>query len=114
MTERPRELRLTVSFEPLRDPWVRAALVLTGIAVTGLVLLALGWRGSARTLYVPLQMPWLVSAGLAGIALTGGALALLDVHLERRRAAIRRQQTDDLVREAILLVEAWRDRPSSS
>jgi hypothetical protein len=84
--------------------------VLLGIAIAGMVLLGLGWRGSARTLFVPLQVPWLVSAGIAGLAMTGGALALLDVHLERRRAAMRRQQTDDLVRDGILLVEAWRAR----
>ncbi|MDQ1697612.1 MAG: hypothetical protein QOJ03_2965, partial [Frankiaceae bacterium] len=41
----------------LRDPGVRAAIVLVGLAVGGFVMLALAWRGGARTPYVPLQLP---------------------------------------------------------
>lgn len=87
----------------LRDPRISILLVLLGGAVGGLVLLYLGWRGVAASLAVPLQVPYLVSGAVAGIACTGAALALVLVHLDRTEAAQERHETAELQREVLRL-----------
>jgi len=67
------------SLVTLRDPGVRAALVLLASAVAGFVLFAVAWRGVARTIYVPFQLPWLMSAGVVGVAIIGAALGALSI-----------------------------------
>jgi hypothetical protein len=92
----------------LRDPGVQASIVLGLLAVLGFAMLALGWRGAARTVYVPLQMPWLVSAGVGGLALLGMALGGWSIHLGRRADAVHRLAVEDVVREAAGLAEDLR------
>jgi hypothetical protein len=92
----------------LHDPGIQAVVVLAGLAVVAFVMLALGWRGGARTTYVPLQIPWLVSGGMAGLALLGMALGGWSIHLGRRQDAAHRAAADDLVREAVELAEGLR------
>jgi hypothetical protein len=92
----------------LRDPGIQAAVVLAVLAVVGFVMFALAWRGGARTPYVPLQVPWLVSGGMAGLALLGMALGSWSIHLGRRDDAAHRAEVDDLVREAATLAEDLR------
>lgn len=94
--------------EQLRDPWVQSIVVLVLLAIAGFVMLGLAWRGAARTIYVPLQMPWVVSGGLAGLGLIGLAYGALSIHLARRRDAIHRAHVDDLVRSAATLAEELR------
>lgn len=89
----------------LHDPGIQSVLVLVGLAVAAFVMFALAWRGGARTPYVPLQMPWLVSGGLAGLGLLGMALGAWSIHLGRRQDAVHRLAADDLVREAVELAE---------
>ena len=92
----------------LRDPGIQAAIVLALLAAIGFAMLALGWRGAARTVYVPFQLPWLVSAGIGGLALLGMALGAWSIHLGRREAAAHRQVVEDVVREAAGLAEDLR------
>jgi hypothetical protein len=92
----------------LRDPGIQAAVVLAVLAVVGFVMFVLAWRGGARTPYVPLQVPWLVSGGIAGLALLGMALGSWSIHLGRRDDAAHRAEVDDLVREAATLAEDLR------
>ena len=92
----------------LHDPGIQSVLVLAGLAVAAFVMFALAWRGGARTPYVPLQMPWLVSGGLAGLGLLGMALGAWSIHLGRRQDALHRVAADDLVREAVELAEGLR------
>ena len=94
----------------LHDPGIQAVLVLAGLAVAAFVMFALAWRGGARTPYVPLQMPWLVSGGMAGLALLGMAVGAWSIHLGRRQDALHRAATEDLVREAVELAEDLRAR----
>ena len=90
----------------LRDPRVSTTLVLASLGVGGLVLVALGWRGVAATLFVVLQLPWMVSGAFAGMALLGLALGLLMTHLERTEAAAERAALAELQRDALRLLSA--------
>ena len=91
--------------QALRDPGVQAVLVLAGLGILGFAMLGFAWRGGARTPYVPLQLPWLLSGGVAGLALLGMALGAWSIHLGRRQDAVHRAATEDLVREAAELAE---------
>ncbi|HEU5033262.1 MAG TPA: hypothetical protein VFT62_00730 [Mycobacteriales bacterium] len=91
-----------------RDPGVQALAVLAGLAAAGFVMLGLAWRGAARTVYVPLQSPWVLSGGLAGLALLGMALGAWSIHLGRRSDAEHRAVVEDVVREAAELAEELR------
>lgn len=104
----------------------RALLVAGGaLAVSGVVLIVVGWVGTSRTILVAGQIPYVVSGGLLGLALVflGGFvyfaywLALL-VRDGRRRDAdnrddIRRLGTalDESNRSLALLVATIADRP---
>lgn len=92
----------------LRDPSNQSIVVLALIAVAGCVMWGLGWRGAARTVYVPLQLPWLLSGGIAGLGLLGLALAGWSIHLGRRQDAIHRAAVEDLVRTGATLAEELR------
>jgi hypothetical protein len=92
----------------LHDPGIQSVIVLAGFVVAGFVMFGLSWHGGARTPYVPLQIPWLVSGGMAGLALIGMALGAWSIHLGRRQDAEHRAQTEDLVREAVELAEGLR------
>lgn len=94
--------------ERLRDPGVQQFLVLGLLVVAGFVMLGLAWRGAARTVYVPLQMPWVVSGGMAGLGLLGLAYGAISIHLGRRQDAVHRAQVEDLVRTAATLAEEIR------
>ena len=90
----------------LRDPRVSTTLVLAALAVGGFVGIALAWRGAAATLFVVLQLPWVLSGAIAGVALLGAALALLMTHLERSEAAAERASLAALQRDALRLLSA--------
>jgi hypothetical protein len=92
----------------LHDPGIQAVVVLAGLAVASFVMLGLAWRGGARTPYVPLQIPWLVSAGIGALALLGMALGGWSIHLGRRQDAAHRDTVDTLVRDAAELAEDLR------
>jgi hypothetical protein len=92
----------------LRDPSNQSIVVLALIAVAGCVMWGLAWRGVARTVYVPLQLPWIVSGGLAGLGLLGLALAGWSIHLGRRQDALHRAAVEDLVRTGATLAEEMR------
>ena len=83
-------------------------MVLVGIA--GIAALPLGWHIVARTLFVPFQVPGLISGGLAGIALLGSAALLLNAQLERHASARRSEEIDALLDEAAALVAAAANR----
>ena len=94
--------------DAVRDPSAQSVIVLVLLALIGFAMLALAWRGGARTVYVPLQMPWLVSGGLAGLGLLGMALGAVSIHLSRRDDAAHRAEIEGLVRDAAELAEQVR------
>lgn len=89
----------------LSDRGVQAALVLLAVAAAGLAGLGLAWSGVAATLFPQLQMPFLVSGAIGGVALAGTAMAVLATHLERRSAATERAQLDAIIGTATYLTE---------
>jgi hypothetical protein len=94
----------------LRDPKVSTSLVLATVVVAGFALMYEGWRGAAALAFVPLQVPYLVSGALAGLAVVGAGLALLDVHVDRTQAAAERRAIADVQREVLrLLARVARD-----
>ena len=98
----------------LRDRGVRAMVLLILVGLTGFVLVGLAWRGSARTPYVPLQIPYLVSGCLAGLALTGLCLGAWNIQIGRRDDARHRAEVETLVTEALDVIDQIivpRERP---
>ena len=75
-----------------------------GIAITaiGFVLIAIAWGTVAGETNVALQMPYLVSGGIAGLALVMVGLTVVSVAARRRDAVLREQQTQ-------LLADALRE-----
>lgn len=88
----------------LRDPRVSTTLVLAATVVVGFGLIAQGYRGAAALLFVPFQIPFLVSGAMVGVALVGAGLALLDVHLDRTEAAEERRAVAALQRDVLRLL----------
>jgi hypothetical protein len=87
-----------------QDPAAPGVLLMAGLVVGGFVTLAFAWRSVARTIYVALQVPGIVSGGLGGVALIGLGAVLLAVQLGRRDAAQERRVTDELLDEVAALV----------
>lgn len=79
---------LVVTLPPWAGTFLDAArdglVTMACLTVAGFVVLALGWRGAAATLLVYFQVPWLMSAGLGGLALIGLALAGWSIQDARR------------------------------
>lgn len=94
--------------ESWRDPGVQAFAVLAAFAIAGFVMFGLGWRGGARTVYVPLQLPWLISGGIAALAVLGVALGSWSIHAGRRIDAEHRAVVEQVTREAAELAEDLR------
>jgi hypothetical protein len=97
--------RIGRSLSLLSDPGLRSALVLVAVGIGGFVLFPFAWRGVARTTFVPLQLPWLLSAGVAGICLIGAAFGMLSIHIGRRVDAAHRAAVDEVVRTALEMVD---------
>ncbi len=70
------------------------------LVAAGLAALAFAWQGAAALLAVPLQIPFLVSGGLGGLALVGLGLALFDIQTDRRDRARGRDELNELTAKA--------------
>jgi hypothetical protein len=68
-----------------------------GITVAGFVLLLVAWGQVAGETQVSLQLPYLVSAGLTGLALVMVGLTVVTIAAEQRDATARDRQMDQLV-----------------
>ena len=66
-----------------------------GVALTvvGFVLIVIAWQQVAAETNVALQLPYLVSGGLAGLALVMVGVTVINVAAKRRDAVLREQQT---------------------
>lgn len=95
-------------FRSLTDP-ASTLPVYLGIVllVVGFVLLFLGWSNVAGTLNVALQLPYLMSAGLPGLALVMLGLVVINV-------SVRRQDGAERARQLSALTEALQDLQQST
>jgi hypothetical protein len=97
-----RRLLRVIAF--VRDPALPGLLVMLAFVLAGFGAMAYGWYGAARTIYVPLQLPEVLSGGFGGLALVGVGLALFDLQTWRKHAARERALTDDVIDEVAVLV----------
>jgi hypothetical protein len=67
------------------------------VSAFGFILLLVAWSQVAGETQVYLQLPYLVSAGLTGLALIMVGLTVINVVAKRRDAAERARQIDQLV-----------------
>lgn len=88
----------------MRDPALPGMVLMTVLILTGLAALVFAWFSSARTLFVPLQIPALVSGGLGGIALVGMGAALLNLQITRRDMARERKLAQEAIDEVTALL----------
>lgn len=81
------------------------------VAALGFVLIAVAWGAVAGQTNVALQMPYLVSGGITGLALVMVGLTVVSVAARRRDALLREQQTAllaDALRELGAALDAGR------
>lgn len=62
----------------------------------GFLLIVLGWNGAAGLDYVQGQLPYIISGGLAGVALVGAGLTLALVQELRRSTLEITEKLDEL------------------
>jgi hypothetical protein len=67
-----------------------------GLAVVGFLLIFMGWNGAASYDRVPAQFPYLISGGIAGLALVLFGSALLIVQNARQDRAELQQTLSDI------------------
>lgn len=90
----------------------RAFGVLGALLVLGFGTLGWAWRGAHDAKYVPLQAPWVISGGIAGLALIGLAAASWHIHAGRIDDASDRDGWDVFTDELIETLETIRERQS--
>ena len=96
-SERVEDLRDPRDREPrigaLRPQSPTPTYVGIGVAALGFVLIAIAWVQVAQETDVALQMPFLVSGGLAGVCCVFVGLTIMSIAARRRDAALRERQT---------------------
>jgi hypothetical protein len=95
-----------------RDPAAPSLALFAGLVIAGFVAIGLGWRVAARTLYVGLQVPAIVSGAIGGLVLVALGAGLANIQAGRRLAAAERADTELLLDEAHALVAAMKARRS--
>ena len=95
-----------------RDPAAPSLALFAGLVVAGFVAIGLGWRVAARTLYVGLQVPAIISGAIGGLVLVALGAGMANIQAGRRLAAAERLDTELLLDEAHALVAAMKARRS--
>lgn len=90
----------------LRDPLVLSVIVGAALVVAGFVVIGLAWRGAAATLHVGIQLPYVVSGGLGGLALVFLGVGVLHIQGSRWLAAKERGHMERVRGKAASLLEA--------
>lgn len=84
-----------------RDNWLaRDSSVPTWIGIVvaalGFVVIAYGWSRVAGLLSVPLQMPYMISAGFTGLGLICVGVGIVAVQAKRQETAARERQLEEI------------------
>lgn len=90
----------------LRNPALPGLVFLLLLVVTGCVVLAFSVFAISDALYVPLQMPFLVSGGFTGVAFVAAGALLAAVQAERHDRAQARFEMQEAVDELSALVRS--------
>lgn len=85
----------------VRDTWLaRESTVPTWIGIVvaalGFVVIAYGWSRVAGLLSVPLQMPYMISAGFTGLGLICVGIGIVAVQAKRQETAARERQLEEI------------------
>lgn len=83
--------------------------VFGGFVVAAFAAFALGWRGTADTANVAVQIPFLISGGGGGLILLASGLGLLVMQLRRIDEARRTRRIAEIVAVATDLVRVARE-----
>lgn len=79
------------------------------LILIGFGVIALGWRGAAATLFIPTQVAYAVSGGLAGLGLIGTGAALLNIQADRIATAERSHRLDDVIQDTAAVLGSVQD-----
>lgn len=90
-----------------RATWVALLLIVTGLAAP-----ILAWAGTTATADVFRQLPYVVSAGLAGLLLVGVGAAVVNAQVGRVLEARSRRDLEAATDATLSLLVALRDHPS--
>jgi cytochrome c biogenesis protein CcdA len=82
-----------------------------GLIALGFSLIAYTWGRVAGTLSVALQLPYVISGGLTGLALVVVGATVISVATKRRDAVLRARQLDELSEVLRLIASAAAARP---
>lgn len=85
-------------------------MIAAALVVAGFVMIVLGWKGGAATLFVPTQVAYGVSGGMVGLGLVGVGLAVFAVQSTRLATARRTQDLQQLVADTVDVFTAVRAR----
>lgn len=89
---------------PRRRKAYSASFIAVGLVVAGFVTIGLAWRSLAALLWVPTQIAYAVSGGLAGIAMIGTGLGVLNIQASRTSGAHRRGELQELINHTVRLL----------
>ncbi len=91
-----------------QEPFYLTSLIAAGLVLSGFAILVLSWRGIARLTVVSFQFPYVLSGGLAGIALIGVGAAILGIQIARYQRAEERRDMEELLGAATDLLTVAR------
>ena len=95
-----------------RGPFAVGLAVAFAFIAAGFAAVALSWHGTARTLHIPLQIPYVISGSLGAIGLIGVGAVLLNVLFERKADAAMASALDEMIDGAAGLLSGY-TRPGS-
>jgi hypothetical protein len=87
-------------------------LILGTWGIVGLVTIIAAYRGTADLALVVLQLPYVLSGGLGGIAIVGISLGLASVHFDRVESIEERRELAQLHKRMMQLTKTVAERRS--
>ena len=87
-----------------------ATLIAGALIIGGFTMIGMGWHGGAATLFVPSQVAFGVSGGMAGLGLIGTGLGVLLIQMTRLATARRSRDMQVIVAETVEVFAAIRRR----